>query len=580
MMVLVLALAAAAVTQARAQAERLDHHGLAIPRLRALCATRAPGSLLELEARQRVLRDSAFKPERRADADLWSALGCVSAMLYVKSPIVTVRGMTAQVPNVLQASSAFSRVSQLRPTDSVAAIGLATIVLDLGEGSDVTLLLAQIHDLSRVSYDAVRAGVTSPIVLRMCTEFALVAADFATARRCMDRALEQGADSSWHLERAAILSFLIGNDFAGAAWFEGALAVAHDSAAQADIAWRVKALIDTVAIPPARIREEWRSLSDSERIVWLRRNVEHGAALRGDDELYFRRLAGSLLSPRTLDPVLARCPPVIFRNGAEQDADHSACASGMLGGAKPIALSGQLLRLWNPATGAPIGVIGYSLERQGLAPDTGRFDSRTVSVALNVRQFEWETGGWVDTTLRATLPLPSDYRSPPVTGYLMLPLFRGTLTWTFAALQTGHYGAISTEGPLALGDRGYTLSDLVLGVTEQGLSLPLDGDTITLAPLNIVKRKKPVELYYQLRTENTTAELHTDIVLHRIVKGEIMPDAEITMSSRTTLHSGINAMHRELDIGSLVSGDHQLDLKLRDGAGNIVAQRTVNLLVR
>ncbi len=480
------------------------------------------------------------------------------------------------------AASAFKRVLQSRPADSVAAIGLATVALDIS-GERRCRDRAEPHPRPRphLVCNAVRAGVH----LADCA--ADVQRVFPGRGGFCHRASLHGscAGSGCRLQLALRTSrhplyFFIGNDFAGAAWFEGALAAAHDSAAQADVAWRVAALIDTVAIPPARIRAEWRSLSDSGRIVWLRQHVEFGAALRGDNELYLERLGRSLLSTRVLDPLLARCPPTIFRNGAEQDADHSACVSGILGGAKPITLRGQLFRLWSPATGAPVGVIGYSLERQGLVPDTGRFDSRTVSVALNVRQFEWETGGWTDTTVHATRPFPGVFRSPPVTGYIMLPLFRGTLSWTFAAQQTGRYGAISTEGPLALGDRGYTLSDLVLGVADQGLSFPLEGDTITLAPLNTVNRKKPMELYYQLRTEKSTADLHTDLVLHRIVKGEIMPDAEITLASQTPGHAGINTVHRQLDITALVGGDYQLDLKLRDAAGNIVAQRVVNLLVR
>src|ERR1019366_341756 len=151
------------------------------------------------------------------------------------------------------------------------------------------------------------------------------------------------------------------------------------------------------------ILAEWRALSDSARVAWLHQNVEHGAATTDDASPYIDRLARTLLNPHLQGPILERCPLIIFHNGAEQGADHSGCRSDAVRTASHIDVSGQLLRLWNPATGAPIGVLGYALERRGLKTDTGgRFDARTVSVAVNVRQYEWETAGWRDTTVRAT----------------------------------------------------------------------------------------------------------------------------------------------------------------------------------
>ena len=63
-------------------------------------------------------------------------------------------------------------VLRSRPTDSVAAIGLAAIALDIAESRDATTLLSQMHDFASLSYDAVRSGVTAPIALRMCMEVA------------------------------------------------------------------------------------------------------------------------------------------------------------------------------------------------------------------------------------------------------------------------------------------------------------------------------------------------------------------------------------------------------------------------
>ncbi len=278
--------------------------------------------------------------------------------------------------------------------------------------------------------------------------------------------------------------------------------------------------------------------------------------------------------------MLAHCPPAIFRNGTEQEADRSACVSSTSGGGKPLEVSAQLLQTPGiRSQGKAIGVLGYVVERRGSNPDTEVFDARTVSFAVNLRQYEWETGGQ-DTTLRATFPLSNDLAAPPITGYRILPLFRGSVSSTVAVNQGETYGTMSIEGAMALDDRPYGLSDIVLGVAEQGLSFPLGEDTVTLAPLNIVKRKKAVELYYQLRAENGAPDLRTDIVLHRIVKGEILAVAELTLASKTPMHAGINTVRRDLNIATLVGGDHQLDVTVRDASGKVVAQRTINLLPR
>lgn len=563
---------------APAQSNRLDHRGAAVPRLRAICADRAQGSSRSLHLRSDALVNALNKPDARRDADLWMQLACVDAMVFVDSPLVKVHREMVRPPEALRALNAFKTVSQARPADTVAAIGMAALALEFAESDDVGAIVSQTETLAHAAYDAMRSGVTSPIVIRMCAEFAIGSGDFATARRCIDRGLSQGVDSTWHFEREALLSFLLGNEYAGVAWFEAALAVARDSAAVDDADWRVAWLVDSGSTSTPST--DWRALSDSARMAWLRTHIAHGAANGEDASPYIDRITRTFLTPAFQGPLLQRCPIIVFRNGAEQDADHSACRGDVRPGAPRIELSGQLIRLWHPATGAPVGILGYAVQRRGLRADSGRIDNRIAVAALNVRQYEWETAEWRDTTVRISLPVTNDLANPPVTGFLKLPVFRGTLTWTLGVQQPGRYGAVSTEGSLALAPKGYAVSDLVLGVVEQGLSVPLNGDTIVLAPLNIVKRNRPVELYYQLKADSSAEALRTEVVLHRIVAGRVAEDPAISWSTRTPSDAGINTVHRQLNIAALVGGDYQLDLRIRNAAGREVARRTVNLLVR
>ena len=175
----------------------------------------------------------------------WRSYGCVLSLLYAAAPQDGRELSRLAVPAV----RAFAKVLERDPGDELAAAGFATLAFDLSEGPDLATANQNAESFAALAYESVKAGVRTPIVLRMCTEFAFVTSDITTARYCIDRALAAGRDSSWQLIRAAWLAFLDGNRASGTALFDRAIAIAHDSAALADVAWHARRLTGTGGVP-------------------------------------------------------------------------------------------------------------------------------------------------------------------------------------------------------------------------------------------------------------------------------------------------------------------------------------------
>ena len=96
-------------------------------------------------------------------------------------------------------------------------------------------------------------------------------------------------------------------------------------------------------------------------------------------------------------PLFEHCPFDIVRNGAHLPLDRTGCreADEQL---RPIGVIAALSRLWDPASGQPIGVLTYALDRSNLSIDATP-TSRSATVQLNWRVLEWRDGEWTDSTL-------------------------------------------------------------------------------------------------------------------------------------------------------------------------------------
>ncbi|MGH7523974.1 MAG: hypothetical protein ACREK8_06685, partial [Gemmatimonadales bacterium] len=141
-------------------------------------------------------------------------------------------------------------------------------------------------------------------------------------------------------------------------------------------------------------------------------------------------------------------------------------------------------------------------------------------------------------------------------------------------------GQRTGDASVAPADSAFVLSDLVLGVPEQGLSWQLGADTVYLAPWNVVPRRKLLELYFQLRNAKVSGPLTTRIVLRRITAGVIDSIAELSISFPTTAHIGIEGMHRQLDLSRFKGLAHHLEVEVIDSRGSVAATSSANLFIQ
>jgi hypothetical protein len=559
----VLATAPPAATLA-AQEQRLDHYGLGPERLRALCAPTQSVDPATLGRLQHNLEARVRDAGAREAA--WRSYGCVLSLLYAAARQDGRELSRLAVPAV----RAFAKVLERDPGDELAAAGLATLAFDLSEGPDLATANQNAESFAALAYGSVKAGVRTPIVLRMCTEFAFVTSDITTARYCIDRALAAGRDSSWQLIRAAWLAFLDGNRESGTALFDRAVAVAHDSAALADVGWHLRRLTGQAVL------SAWPGLTDRERVEWV-----HGHYRRdGDDAAmtYADALARFEGDLPMHGPLFEHCPFDIVRNGAHMALDRNGCRQAD-DQRRPIGIIAALSRLWDPASGRPLGVLTYALDRSNLSIDATP-TSRSTAVQLNWRVLEWRDGQWTDSTLEVRLPIANDLKAPPyVSGFLLVTPANGTYSWTLTARQRGDFGATSFDAAVGPVGRPFEISDVILGVPEQRLSWKLGEDSIVLAPLNTVPRHKPLELYFQVRNERESGEFTTAIVLRRISQGNIDPKPELSIKFPYRARLGIDGIHRQIDVSRATGNAHQLVVQILDRAGSVVAESNINLFI-
>ena len=548
-----------------AQEQRLDHYGLGAARLRTLCAAAQPADPAALVRLQRDLESRVH--DAGASDVVWRSYGCVLSLRYAAA---SENGLDVS-RLALPAARAFAQVLERNPEDVLAASGLATLAFDLAEGPDLAAAINNEKAFAELAYAAVKAGVRTPIVLRMCTEFMFATSDITTARFCNDRALAAGDDSSWQMMRGAWLAFLDGNRPSGVALFDRAIAAAHDSAALADVAWHVRRLTGNAAL------SAWSGLTDRERVEWThghyRRDGDDAAMTYGDA---LARFEGDV---PLHGPLFEHCPFDIIRNGAHMPLDRNGCrqADEQL---RPIGVTAAISRLWDPASGQPIGLLTYALDRSNLSLDVTP-TSRSTTVQLNWRVLEWRDGQWTDSTLEVRLPIANDLKAPPyVSGFLLVKPANGTYSWTLAARQRGDFGATSFDAAVAPPDGPLDLSDLILGVPEQHLSWKLGQDSIVLAPLNMVPRHQPLELYFQVRNERDSGEYTTAIMLRRITAGNIDPKPELSIKVPYRARVGIDGLHRQIDVSRATGNAHQLVVQILDSAGSVVAEANVNLFIR
>ena len=565
--------AALLVLPVAAQESRIDHYGAAPERLRALCGAVLPADRMLLLQRRLDLAERVRSAG--ASDSIWRAYGCTLSLLHALASGDPRPPRISQY--ALPAVDAFLHVLEASPGDVLASTGVATLGFEVTEGLEVGAALGYAEAFASVSYAAVHAGVTAPIVLRMCTEFALAMSSSPTARYCNHRALSLGVDSTWQLIRSAWLAFLDGDAPGGTTFFDHAIAAAHDSAQVGEAAWHVRGLINE---QPSTVElvATWAGLSDSGRVEWVHDRMARPP--NAPDASFTDVLVHAEGSMASHGPVFRGCPFEIIRNGARQPVDRSACNANVGSRNSYLGVTAAMQTLWDPATGRPVAVMTYALPRGALRIDAGSAGAKANGL-LSFRLWEWETSRWTDTTFQFHLAIPNVLPTPPyVSDCIVMRAPEGTYSWTLSAQQPGKAGRASFEAAHAARDTALSLSDVIVGAPDQKLSFIVAGDTIVLAPWNTLPARQPLAMYFQLRNDGAAREFMISLVLRKILGGRVQADPEIAIRFAVVANPGINGVHQQVDLSHVEGFDHRLEVQVLDQAGRVVAQRSTNLLVR
>lgn len=547
-----------------AQEKRPDHSRFTAGRLSTLCRSGQAADSSTLRQRREDL--GAQLRANPADTALWHAFACVLSLQYALSP----GGAGTITTLAMPAIRAWAHLLADDPADSVGATGLATLAFDLAGGPGLPNAIVNADGFASLAYAAVRAGVTAPIVFRLCTEFAFLTSDVATARYCNHRALATGRDSTWQLIRSAWFAYLNDDRRTGAAQFDRAIAVAHDSISLSEAEWHAARLAGG-ALPSG-----WTALNDSSRVAWMHANIVNSSALAEPYAVVLSRFEGDVPEH---GPMFASCPFDVIRNGMHVAVDRRLCRVPTAP-VRRIDVAADLMRLWDPASGQPIAIVTYAFDHSALTVNTTA-DARVATVQLEWRIWAEQSSEWTDSSLEVRLPMVNDLLAPRfVSGYLLVKPPHGMYSWTLFVRQPGRSGQRTGDAAVAPADSSFVLSDLVLGVPEQGLSWQLGADTVYLAPWNVVPRHKLLELYFQLRNTAVNGAFTTRIVLRRISAGTIDSVPELSISFPLTARIGIEPMHRQLDLARFPGTSHHLEVQVLDPHGSVAASSSANLFIQ
>jgi hypothetical protein len=475
----------------------------------------------------------------------------------------------------------FAHAQALDPHDTVSAYALAVLGFDmLGahafEGAPIR------DSLAMLMYHAVMSGTATPIVLRLCTQASLDVGDLTTARYCSQRALDQGVDSTWHLIRSSWLAAFHEDTFPAVALFDQALRAAHDSAARVDFVVPALQVSPHTSVSSTDTKDDstfaavlW-SLPDGERVQWLHRR-------RAGETSYPDALLRAEGNRSFLSFGFWLCAFAPSRNGAALGSPSHGCGHppdyGVVDG-----ITAQVVKLWNPATGAPTDLIVFAVPRDALAASrtTGPSGSyNNYQFVMDFRRWDWQAMQWIDTVRRVQRAVPDDEHPPQRLGEAWtLGTPTGVSSWTLFISQPGRSGHITSDEELPLVAAPVALSDLVLGVASQGLSWPVGNEQVTLAPYGYVRHDELTHLFFQIRSDTALADTRTSISIHRIADTHVVADAAYSITFNSALRSGIQSTQREIDVSRIGKGNCQLQVRVTDAHGQVLAERAANLYIQ
>jgi hypothetical protein len=593
---------------------QIDQHGTGPARIHALCAKGRPADFNHLADLQDRL---AQLLERDSSLTVIEDLACARALLFaLGAPHVReAPGMPVGQSWGDGAMSAAARGLQRFPGNAELAELLGIILQEVlparhpvapdPNGERMDTRNTDLPAAAAAIYGAVQLGARSPGLFRSCASLMIDLGDLTTAHDCSIRALAEGHDSTWHLLRLASIAFVTADTVTAMKAMELAALTSHDAPARAELGWHLesaasqcRACMVAGAMNPsgtqnyrpgdylsATERGEWFALPDSGVSLWIGAAIKDRLPLQ-DGEGYNRLkgLATPLLSAVWRQASLI--PATLIRHflytsygggtfrACERDPFGVSCWPSVPDDKHHLALAADVWRLWDPASGAPIQVLGLALPVRGLA-FTGSGPNRSATVDVHFRQ--WTLPGvWRDTGFVRQIRV-SESAGDDGTWFASVIVPGAELpSWSVMVSQsTLRRGGAHLEVRPTVGGTDLELSDLVLGSAEQPLAWQNGVTAVPLAPIHAFSRKQSIQLYYQVRADTARPSVNVSITVRRIVDGLPTDESVLSMAFATTVKRGINEAQRELDHSHLPSGDYELGVEIQRPGGVRIHRTTL-----
>ena len=126
-----------------------------------------------------------------------------------------------------------------------------------------------------------------------------------------------------------------------------------------------------------------------------------------------------------------------------------------------------------------------------------------------------------------------------------------------------------------LGSGRLALSDVIVAPDSRGLSWVLAGERVFLSPGGTVRRAEPVHLFYQVSNGAGSEPITTTVSVRRLIRDRPDSTLALQIGFAGTFREGITGQQRLLDVSRLEKGRYQLEVRLTDPRGTLLAGREV-----
>lgn len=465
---------------------------------------------------------------------------------------------------------------------------------------------------------ALRAGATSPFLVRACTSLAINLGDFPTARDCAIRGLDQGEDSTWHLLRlSAMAAWRLDTVEATAAFRRAANSVGDSRVARDELGWHLEAafrfrqacvscqiqgilnmgwapwnpLLHEGRLSPSQ-RDLFASLPSEEVLPWIEREI---AITREDSAPSWLRTSPLVWQPSIRYEQIWRRGSELtrrvfkhfhltsYRNGTFRscrtwdDFPRPPCMP------RHLPLTGTYLtttlavaNVWDPESGQPLSLLTWALAAEDLGRERGDPDRVTVEW----RRWGITTGTQWDST--AVLPVPS---GPATNGWLIgvTPIPAGAAPTVSMMLTQGaaRRGGVFVDHLVPLDNGPTAISDPLLGQEGTGASWHAGVESVPVSPFRVFARQEVVTVAYQVRSDRHLANGRLRIRIF----GEEGDDGDpshdrIAITVPVEVQAGLRLHAMEFEMPDLDAGEYRFEITLLGGDVAVTSSRTVSFVMR